>query len=69
MLKEKEIAIMGRGIKRGKTGYTTEKTKEEKKAPKLQKENEELQRLVQNKKHMLKEQKESIDALRARYYR
>ena len=48
-------------------GYTAKKTEEEKKASKLQEENEELRRLVQNMAYMLKEQKESINALQGGY--
>ena len=40
------------------------KPEEEKKASKLQKENEKLQRLVQDMAYMMTEQKESIAALR-----
>ena len=66
----KKFATIGERIKRGRTGCTTEKTKEEKKASKLHKENEELQHLVQNIEHILKEnKKKSINALRRGYDR
>ena len=41
-LKEKEFANVGKKTSNGKIGCTTEKTEEEKKASKLQKENEKL---------------------------
>ena len=65
-LKEKEFANVGRRTPGGKTGCTIEKTKEEKKALKLQKKNEKLRQLVQDMAYMLNEQKESITALRGR---
>ena len=52
------------GIQERKTGCTTEKIEEEKKASELQKENEKLQRLVQDMAYMMTEQKESIVAFR-----
>ena len=63
-LKEKESAIVGRRTLGEKIGCTIEKTGEEKKASKLQKENEKLRRLVQDMAYMLNEQKESIAVLR-----
>ena len=63
-LKEKESATVGRRTPGEKTECTTEKTEEEKKASKLQKENEKLRRLVQDMAYMLNEQKESIAAFR-----
>ena len=65
--KEKEFATIGVGVKRGRIKYVTEKKVQEKKASEFQKENEELQRLVQNMAHTLKEQKESINALQEGY--
>ena len=62
--KNEEVATTSGGIQGGKTGCTSEKTEEKKKASKLQKENEKLQRLVQDMACMMTEQKESIDALR-----
>ena len=59
--KNEEFATTSGGIQ---TGYTFEKTEEEKKASELQKENEKLQRLVQDMAYMMTEQKESIAALR-----
>ena len=59
-----EFATTSGGIQGRRTGCTTEKLKEEKKASKLQKENEKLQRLVQDMAYMMTEQKESIAALR-----
>ena len=59
-----EFATISGGIQGRKTGCTTEKTEEEKKASKLQKENEKLRRLVQDMAYMMTEQKESIAALR-----
>ena len=59
-----EFATTSGGIQGRKTGYTFEKIEEEKKALELQKENEKLQRLVQNMAYMMTEQKESIAALR-----
>ena len=55
---------MGRRTSGEKTECTTEKTEEEKKASKLQKENEKLRRLVQDMAYMLNEQKGSVVALR-----
>ena len=62
----KEFATTSGGIQERRTGCTTEKTEEEKKALELQKENEKLQRLVQDMAYMMTEQKEFIDALRKR---
>ena len=62
--KNEEFATVSGGIQRRRTGCTTEKPEEEKKALELQKENEKLQRLVQNMAYMMTEQKESIAALR-----
>ena len=62
--KNEEFATTSGGIQGRKTGYTFEKIEEEKKALELQKENEKLQRLVQNMAYMMTEQKESIAALR-----
>ena len=62
----KEFATTSGGIQERRTGCTTEKTAEEKKASELQKENEKLQRLVQDMAYMMTEQKEFIDALRKR---
>ena len=59
-----EFAITSGGIQGRKTGCTSEKTKEEKKASELQKENEKLRHLVQDMAYMMTEQKESITALR-----
>ena len=61
--KVEEFATTSGGIQGRKTGYTTEKTEEEKKASKLQKENEKLRHLVQDMAYMMTEQKESIAAL------
>ena len=69
MLKEKEFTSIGKGVKRGKTGYTIEKTEKEKKASGLQKENEKLWCLVQNMENILKEQKEFVATLRGGYDR
>ena len=63
---DKEFATISKGIQRRMTGCTSEKTEEEKKASELQKENEKLQRLVQDMAYMMTEQKESIAALRKR---
>ena len=63
-LKEEEFATVGRRIPGERIRVTIEKTEEEKKALKLQKENENLRRLVQDMAYMLNEQKESIAALR-----
>ena len=59
-----EVAITSEGIQGRKTGYTSEKMDEEKKASELQKENEKLRRLVQDMAYMMTKQKESIAALR-----
>ena len=59
-----EVAITSEGVQGRKTGYTSEKMDEEKKASELQKENEKLRRLVQDMAYMMTEQKESIAALR-----
>ena len=67
--KNEEFAITSGEIQGGKTGYTTEKLEEEKKASKLQKENEELRRLVQDMTHMLKEQKKSVTLFQGVYDR
>ena len=61
---DKEFATISEGIQRRMTGCTFEKIEEEKKALELQKENEKLQRLVQDMAYMMTEQKESIAALR-----
>ena len=58
-----EFATTNGGVQGRKTGCTTEKTEEEKKASKLQKENEKLRRLVQDMAHMMTEQKESVTLL------
>ena len=60
--KNEEFATISGGIQGRKIGCTFEK-EEEKKASKLQKENEKLRRLVQDMAYMLNEQKESIVAL------
>ena len=62
--KVKDFATISRGVQGRKTGYTTEKTEEEKKALEFQKENEKLRHLVQDMAYMMTEQKESIAALR-----
>ena len=62
--KNEEFATISGGIQERRTGCTTEKPEEEKKASKLQKENEKLQRLVQDMAYMMTEQKEFIAALR-----
>ena len=62
---EEFVTIIG-GVQGRETGCTSEKIEEEKKALELQKENEKLQRLVQNMAYMMTEQKESIAALRKR---
>ena len=62
--KNEEFAITSGEIQGGKTGYTTEKPEEEKKASELQKENEELRCLVQDMVYMLNEQKGFVAALR-----
>ena len=62
--KVEEFATTSGGVQGRKTGCTSEKTEEEKKASKLQKENEKLRRLVQDMAYMMTEQKESIAALR-----
>ena len=59
----KEFATVSERVKGRKTGCTFEKTEEEKKALELQKENEKLQRLVQDMAYMMTEQKESIAAI------
>ena len=59
MLKEKEISTMGGEIKRGRIGYTPKKIKKEEKVLELQK----------RMKHMLREQKECVTALREGYDR
>ena len=61
-----EFATTSGGIQGRRTGCTSEKIEEEKKASELQKENEKLQRLVQDMAYMMTEQKESIAALRKR---
>ena len=61
---DKEFATISEGVHRRKTGYTSEKIEEEKKASELQKENEKLRRLVQDMAYMMTEQKKSIAALR-----
>ena len=60
----KEFATISEGVHGRKAGCTSEKREEEKKASKLQKENEKLRRLVQDMAYMMTEQKESIDAFR-----
>ena len=60
----KEFATISEGAHRRKIEYTFKKMEEEKKASKLQKENEKLRCLVQDMAHMMTEQKESIAALR-----
>ena len=60
---EEFVTIIG-GVQGRKIGCTSEKIEEEKKASELQKENEKLQRLVQDMAYMMTEQKESIAALR-----
>ena len=62
--KVEEFATTSGRVLRRKTGCTTEKTEEEKKALELQEENEKLRRLVQDMACMMTEQKESIAALR-----
>ena len=62
--KNEEFSTISGGIQGRRTGCTTEKPEEEKKASKLQKENEKLQRLVQDMARMMTEQKESIAAIR-----
>ena len=62
--KNEEFATISGGIQERKTGYTSEKTEEKKKASELQKENEKLRCLVQNMAYMITEQKESIVAFR-----
>ena len=69
MLKEKEIATMGGGIKRGRTGYVTEKIEKNEKVLELQEENEALRHLVQNMEHLLREQKKSNTTFRGGYER
>ena len=59
-----EFATTSGRIQGRKTGYTTEKTEEEKKASELQKENEKLRSIVQDMAYMLNEQKGSIATLR-----
>ena len=59
-----EFVTISEGVQGRKIGCTFEKTEEEKKALELQKENEKLQRLVQDMAYMMTEQKESIAALR-----
>ena len=58
--KVEEFATTSGGIQGRRTGYTTKKTEEEEKALELQKENEKLQRLVQDMAYMMTEQKESL---------
>ena len=58
--KNEEFATTSGGIQRRRTGCTTEKTEEEKKASELQKENEKLRHLVQDMAHMIIEKKESV---------
>ena len=60
----KEFVTIKGEVQGGKVGCTIEKTEEEEKASKLQKENEKLRRLVQDMAYMLNEQKESIAVLR-----
>ena len=60
----KEFATTNGGIQGRRTGCTTEKPEEEKKASELQKENEKLRSIVQDMAYMLNEQKGSISALR-----
>ena len=60
---EEFVTIIGR-VQERRTGCTTEKPEEEKKASKLQKENEKLRHLIQDMAHMMTEQKESIATLR-----
>ena len=67
--KVEEFATTSGGIQGRKIECTTEKTKEEKKASELQKENEEIRRLVQNMAHMLTKQKESVTLFRGVYDR
>ena len=55
--KNEEFATTSGGIQGKRTGCTTEKIEEEKKASELQKENEKLQRLVQDMARMMTEQK------------
>ena len=62
--KNEEFATTSGGVQGRKTGCTSEKTEEEKKASELQKENEKLRRLVQDMAYMMTEQKGSIAALR-----
>ena len=62
--KNEGFATTSGGIQGRKTGCTSEKTEEEKKASELQEENEKLRRLVQDMAYMMTEQKESIAALR-----
>ena len=59
-----EFVTTSGGIQGRRTGCTSEKTEEKKKALELQKENEKLQRLVQDMAYMMTEQKESIAVLR-----
>ena len=60
---EEFVTIIGR-VQGRKTRCTSEKIEEEKKASKLQKENEKLRRLVQEMARMMTKQKESIADLR-----
>ena len=60
----KEFATTSGGIQGRRTGCTTEKPEEEKKASELQKENEKLRSIVQDMAYIMTEQKESIAALR-----
>ena len=60
----KEFATISEGVHEKKTRHTSEITEEEKKASKLQKENEKLRRLVQDMAHMMTEQKKFIATLR-----
>ena len=62
--KNEEFVTISGGIQGRRTGCTTEKPEKEKKASELQKENEKLQRLVQDMAYMMTEQKEFIAALR-----
>ena len=59
-----EFATTSGGVQGRRTGYTTEKIEEEKKASKLQKENEKLRSIVQDMAYMLNEQKGFIATLR-----
>ena len=59
-----EFATISGRIQGRRIGCTTEKPEEDKKASKLQKENEKLQRIVQDMAYMLNELKGSIATLR-----